>query len=651
MSSNKRLRHVTGVAQPPLVLPDLTLSFSTIAEGTAVGTTIGTVLGRSPNSFLSLTGDAGGRFALSGTTLVAGVVPTDYEAFTSHSITIRETLAGSSNSPHDTVLTISVTNVTEIVLSVLGGTFTLPESASSGDIAGSITGASVGSTLSLADSAGGKVDISGNNVVRGFTPLNYEAASSFSFVVREDNPNALNSPQFSVLSLTVTNVYEQPALGTLSLSLAHFTPSVPSSGTIIGATAGSTITSSGLPAGLLVNGVTRTWAWDGTGSVSSGTLTLTETLADSLGSPKANSISWVISSSYLVTTPALTINATDPLDWSIDTVDSSGAVVGDTLRMRFKVNGGAYTNVDRVLDDGELVSGADMFPQSDFGSIVNGDIVKWNVCVFRAGVQVSDWSNEATWTTVIHVVPYPQSLFGGTYGYALDPSDTTTLFKQIDGTSAVTTAGDTVGYIADLSGNTASFAATANGSTRPTWDSATSTLVFDGVDATLFRNAAGLYAAGAATIIMAVRGAAQNGHYFLSECNSGSTSPFYVPGTSAGSTTTSAQTFIRNDAGGTVVQNQAGATVWDDTLFIMTVTDSGSQIKIYKNRSLINTVAYTRGTTTLNRTGLGSLYRSSAANWWSGRVGRVLAIGRALTAPELATAENWVATAHGITLP
>lgn len=96
------------------VLDDLTLSASTIAENSVVGTVVGTLLGKTIGSALSLTGSAGGRFAINGSNqIIAGLVATDYETATSHSITVRETLAGAANTPHDTTLTITVTNVAE----------------------------------------------------------------------------------------------------------------------------------------------------------------------------------------------------------------------------------------------------------------------------------------------------------------------------------------------------------------------------------------------------------------------------------------------------------------------------------------------------------------------------------------------------------
>jgi hypothetical protein len=85
-----------------------------------------------------------------------------------------------------------------------------------------------------------------------------------------------------------------PALGDLSFSSTDFITSVAQSGTIIGATDGSTISSSDLPAGLAINSASRTWAWTGvTGS--SGTFHLTETLVGYVNSPLTSSIDYTIS--------------------------------------------------------------------------------------------------------------------------------------------------------------------------------------------------------------------------------------------------------------------------------------------------------------------------------------------------------------------
>lgn len=98
---------VTNVFEAADLVP-LTLAAAEIVSGSAAGTVVGAVVGKTSGSALTLTNDAGGRFALSGGNIVAGMTATDYSSATSHSITIRETLADSSNSPRDSAITITV---------------------------------------------------------------------------------------------------------------------------------------------------------------------------------------------------------------------------------------------------------------------------------------------------------------------------------------------------------------------------------------------------------------------------------------------------------------------------------------------------------------------------------------------------------------
>ena len=98
--------------------------------------------------------------------------------------------------------------VNGILLEGLSGTFTLAENAAQGASAGALAGVSAGSTLTLLDNAGGRVALDGSNIVAGPTALNYERFTSHDFTVRETNPNALNSPRDTVLTLTVSDVFD-----------------------------------------------------------------------------------------------------------------------------------------------------------------------------------------------------------------------------------------------------------------------------------------------------------------------------------------------------------------------------------------------------------------------------------------------------------
>jgi hypothetical protein len=92
-----------------ITLVALSLDTDEIEEGSPENTPVGTLQDVTSGSGLSLTDDAGGRFKLSGSDIVAGATPTDYGTATSHNITVRETHPDGSNSPRNSVISISVT--------------------------------------------------------------------------------------------------------------------------------------------------------------------------------------------------------------------------------------------------------------------------------------------------------------------------------------------------------------------------------------------------------------------------------------------------------------------------------------------------------------------------------------------------------------
>jgi hypothetical protein len=129
--------------EPPVTLTDVTLSASTLAEGAAQGTVIGNILGAHADATVTLHDAGGGRTQLDGAVIEAGATPADYEDDPSFNITIRQTLAGATNSPLDTVLPITVTDVAESLIRGVGPTMlgnnassyavTVPTAAVSGD--------------------------------------------------------------------------------------------------------------------------------------------------------------------------------------------------------------------------------------------------------------------------------------------------------------------------------------------------------------------------------------------------------------------------------------------------------------------------------------------------------------------------------------
>lgn len=186
----------------------ISLSASSVDEDASLSTVIGTlsVVNGSGSYTFSITADPDSKFDLDGADLINDAA-FDYETATSHSVTIEAD--NGVDDPISDTFVITVTNVYEAAtLSALSGTFTLAENAAQNDIAGALSGKTSGSTLSLADDAGGRVALSGTNIVRGATALNYESATSHNFTVRETLADSANSPRDTVLSLTVTDVDE-----------------------------------------------------------------------------------------------------------------------------------------------------------------------------------------------------------------------------------------------------------------------------------------------------------------------------------------------------------------------------------------------------------------------------------------------------------
>lgn len=185
---------------------------------------------------------------------------------------------------------------------------------------GSIIGATPGSVLSFSRPLAG---LTINSAARTWE-FDGRALPGFgSFLVRESLSGHARDTQ-----IAYSNVPAAVTLGDLSLSSTSFVVGTAASGTIIGAAAGSTIAITGQPTGFTINSVARTWAYDGTGTATSGSLTLTETLP-SLG-PKNTVIAYTVAVAA-VTLGALGLSATT---FTVGTASSgtiTGATAGSTI--------------------------------------------------------------------------------------------------------------------------------------------------------------------------------------------------------------------------------------------------------------------------------------------------------------------------------
>lgn len=239
--------------------PVLNLSAASVLESTLAGSTVGvlSVSGGSGTYTFTKTADPDSKFTLSGSNLntAAGF---DFEVAQSHWVTISA--SNGVSAPIVRAFQIAVENVFEAPsLSALTGTFSLAENATAGAVAGAIGAKTSGSTLSLVSDAGGRVALSGANIVRGVTSLDYEVATSHSFTVRETLADSANSPRDTVFTLNVTDIDEVAPTITSANPSGFYAEGAPVSGTL---TANETVTwsKSGTDAALVTLN-TSTGAW------------------------------------------------------------------------------------------------------------------------------------------------------------------------------------------------------------------------------------------------------------------------------------------------------------------------------------------------------------------------------------------------------
>lgn len=231
----------------PATLQNLTLSSSSVPENTAPGAAIGLLSGRTPGSTITLIDDAGNRFALNGSAngIVTGLTALNFETGASHSIIVEETLATAANSPRQSTIAITVTNVLDTILSNLSlSNSTISEAAAQGMVIGALGGITSGATLSLVDGAGGRVALSGTDLVVGATDIDALATPTLTVIVRQTHPDGSNSPLDTTFVIDVESV--STSLGVSgTLDPAQFNLAYSDSLTVSGGTVPYSI--SGLP--------------------------------------------------------------------------------------------------------------------------------------------------------------------------------------------------------------------------------------------------------------------------------------------------------------------------------------------------------------------------------------------------------------------
>ncbi|MFN9538961.1 MAG: cadherin repeat domain-containing protein, partial [Planctomycetota bacterium] len=222
------------------------------ANGTAVGITASASDADATTNTITYTLDdtAGGRFAINSSTGIVTVANSsllNYEAATSHSITVRATSADGSWSTQ--TYTISLTDVDEFDVGAVTDTDVAANSAAENSANGTTVGITASAsdadattntiTYTLDNSAGGRFAINSSTgvvTVADSSLLNYEAATSHSITVRATSADGSWSTQSLTINLTDVDEFDVGAVSD-SNAAANSVAENSANGTAVGLTA------------------------------------------------------------------------------------------------------------------------------------------------------------------------------------------------------------------------------------------------------------------------------------------------------------------------------------------------------------------------------------------------------------------------------
>ncbi|HEY1026178.1 MAG TPA: tandem-95 repeat protein, partial [Pseudomonas sp.] len=245
--------NVTNVNDNGVVITDANPAANTVAENAANGTAVGlTVRGTDADvgatiTQYELTDNAGGRFAINATTGVVTVADgskLDYEAATSHNITVKVT--SSDGSTNTQVFTINLSNVNDngvVITDANPAANTVAENAANGTAVGLTvqgTDADVGATVTqyeLIDNAGGRFAINATTgvvTVADGSKLDYETATSHNVTVRATSSDGSTNTQ--VFTINLSNVNDNGVVITDANPAANTVAENAANGTTVGLT-------------------------------------------------------------------------------------------------------------------------------------------------------------------------------------------------------------------------------------------------------------------------------------------------------------------------------------------------------------------------------------------------------------------------------
>lgn len=348
-----------------------------------------------------------------------------------------------------------------------------------------------------------------------------------------------------------------------------------------------------------------------------------------------------------------------------DVVPYEAGSGGSSYQIRWRLDGGAWVTEDWQTVDDELITGVFVWPLLNNANLNSGPLfdVQGRHAINQGLVSenMSAWSNIWTddLTAITITVPIALMATAGRTGYIFDPTDLTKLNQQYanDG-PAVTTVGQPIGYLRDVSNKNNHFIARGNDTTRPALadlGGGKYVVRFDGVNDVMQLAQALVFDNNGGTLVFALKGlSGQTNRTIWSEGDSSLPNPYVILGTTSVASDDS-RIRVRNDSGTTIEDTIATLNNFDGTIKIITMTFNATQtqIDIRVNRSATWSIhSWPANTITTNVTSIGALVRTTVAEYFAGDFGRWGGVGgSALTAQELIDFEDWCAAPYGIVLP
>lgn len=227
----------------------------------------------------------------------------------------------------------------------------------------------------------------------------------------------------------------------------------------------------------------------------------------------------------------------------------------------------------------------------------------------------------------------------------IEPAQST-MFQSNAGSGTPAAAnGDSVGYIADLSGNGFHLTSAADNATRPTLQGVgvKPYLQFTTASAQLLQRLAnlGLYAAGACSVFITHRGLpSTGGGNIVGELNTGNGNSRYQIIVYNGSTPANQGAFIRTDGNSVLMTSSVNVYVSAFSSSVDTVNgavDNGTSVTGYKDGVAGTPQNYTRGTITIDK------FQINPNGNTTSRIYGLVAVNRELTTQEISDLTTYMA--------